>query len=149
MKVTESQVTKMVIIGAERLDPVTAIFEDTGDASGKFIIECYGESWSHYWGNMGPSKSVRDFFLSCSCEYLANKCVSHTREIDFDAISAQIERQVDSWDELRDQEELMIDHYGDDWNLVLPVRDTQEYTYFSRIAQAVKDAIVHLKEQSK
>lgn len=72
MKVERSQVTKLTITGAHRLDPITVFAEDIGPRQGKITIECWGKSWSAYWGGMGDS-SIAEFFRSCSTDYIANK----------------------------------------------------------------------------
>lgn len=75
MKIETSTVTKLVIsdlINSEhRLDPVTVYAEDLGPRQGKIIIECYGKSWSAYWGGCGD-KGVISFFRSCNSDYLVN-----------------------------------------------------------------------------
>lgn len=147
MNITESQVTKIVITKHESLDPITAIFEDFGPAQGKFLIECWGESWSHYWGAMGPGSTVRQFFLSCSADYLACKCVKNTRVTDYDAISAKIDELVCSDDDLVENGDLMREHYGDDWRMDLPQTNSTEYLYFCRIVEAVKAALRQLATQ--
>lgn len=83
VKVEASTVTKLLItdlMGApHNLDPVTVIIEDLGvraerdehkTRQGKIIIECYGESWSYYWGSMGD-RTVAQFFTGESVDYLA------------------------------------------------------------------------------
>lgn len=75
MKIETSTVTKMVISdllnSKHRLDPVTVYAEDLGPSQGKIIIECYGKSWSAYWGGCGD-KGVISFFCSCNTDYLVN-----------------------------------------------------------------------------
>lgn len=75
MKIETSTVTKLVIsdlINSEfRLDPVTVYAEDLGPRQGKIIIECYGKSWSAYWGGCGE-QGVIAFFRSCNTDYLVN-----------------------------------------------------------------------------
>lgn len=83
MKVETTTVTKLLItdlMGAPyNVDPVTVIIEDLGvraerdehkTRQGKIIIECYGESWSYYWGSMSD-RLVAQFFTDCSVDYLA------------------------------------------------------------------------------
>ncbi|WP_417778637.1 hypothetical protein [Stutzerimonas xanthomarina] len=85
MKTETTQITKLLISDLmgepHKLDPVTVILEDIGhrvismaDGSyttrqGKIIIECYGKSWSAYWGGMG-NRTVAQFFSDEHCEYL-------------------------------------------------------------------------------
>ncbi len=94
MKVETSTVTKLLIsdlINSElHLDPVTVFLEDLGQRTyeyddkpshisrqGKVIIECYGESWSAYWGGMGD-RQVAKFFADCSVDYLSGCLVRGT-----------------------------------------------------------------------
>lgn len=82
MEIEKSQVTKLLITGGDRLDPITVFIEDLGSRTikredkpdhitrqGKITIECYGESWSSYWGGMGP-RTVAQFFCDCGDDYL-------------------------------------------------------------------------------
>ena len=70
MKVETSQVTKVVLKELDRLDPVTIVLENYEPGKGKIIIECYGKSWSSYWGGMSGD-SVEVFFCRCDEHYLA------------------------------------------------------------------------------
>ena len=116
MKIETSTVTKLVLSELERLDPVTVILEDLGPNQGKMIIECYGKSWSTYWGGMGGT--LMDFLARVSAEYIANRmwdhCQSQTLH-DFEAFEVAAKRKViddrrkrlahkdearDAWDEI-------------------------------------------------
>lgn len=72
MKIERSEVTKLVITDIPRLDPVTVFAEDIGPRQGKIVIECYGRSWSAYWGGMGE-RSIVEFFCSCNVGYIADR----------------------------------------------------------------------------
>lgn len=92
MNIERTQVTKLVITGAEALDPITVILEDLGSSTykedsgdrisrqGKVIIECYGESWSAYWGGMG-NRTVAQFITGESVEYVVG-CLARGGVID-------------------------------------------------------------------
>jgi len=93
MNIERTQVTKLVITGAEALDPITVILEDLGSRThkregepdhisrqGKVIIECYGESWSGYWGGMG-NRTVAQFITDESVEYVVG-CLARGSVID-------------------------------------------------------------------
>lgn len=82
MKTETTQITKLLIsdlMGEPyKLDPVTVIIEDLGvraeigdhkTRQGKIIIECYGRSWTAYWGSMGD-RTVAQFFNDCNADYL-------------------------------------------------------------------------------
>lgn len=92
MNVESSQVTKLTITGADSLDCITVFIEDLGGrnvklpdkpdyitSAGKVTIECYGESWSAYWGAMGE-RNVEQFFAKCSVDYLVG-CLARGAEI--------------------------------------------------------------------
>lgn len=94
LKVERSTVTKLVITGAPRLDPITAFLEDFGrrdcqtesnpnyqTAQGKITINCWDKSWSAYWGGMGP-RTVAEFVADCGWDYVLNcldRGISSTR----------------------------------------------------------------------
>jgi hypothetical protein len=95
MKIEQSTVTKLTITEAPRLDPITVYLEDIGPHQGKVIIECYGKSWSAYWGGCGD-KGVAAFFRSCSDDYLAN-CLERGIDasiVDGDSIKDGALRQI-------------------------------------------------------
>ncbi len=73
MKIETTQVTKLLISDLmaepQKLDPVTVILEDHAPGKGRIIIECYGKSWSSYWGAMGK-ETIAQFFATCSADYL-------------------------------------------------------------------------------
>nr|WP_298118265.1 hypothetical protein [uncultured Pseudomonas sp.] len=89
MRIERTSVTKLLISDLiatqHKLDPVTVFLEDLGPNNsgsdptrisrrGKIIIECYGKSWSSYWGAMGDRK-LAHFFCDCSADYLIG-CLS-------------------------------------------------------------------------
>lgn len=94
LQVERSTVTKLVITGASRLDPITVFFEDFGrrdcpiesdpnyqTAQGKITINCWDKSWNAYWGGMGP-RTVAEFVADCGWDYVLNcldRGISSTR----------------------------------------------------------------------
>jgi len=94
LKVERSTVTKLVITGAPRLDPITVFLEDLGrrdcptesdpnyqTAQGKITINCWDKSWNAYWGGMGP-RTVAEFVVKCGWDYVLNcldRGISSTR----------------------------------------------------------------------
>lgn len=81
LQVERSTVTKLVITGAPRLDPITVFLEDFGrrdcptesnpnyqTAQGKITINCWDNSWNAYWGGMGP-RTVAEFVADCGWDY--------------------------------------------------------------------------------
>lgn len=90
MNIEQSVATKLLISQVESTDPITVYLEDLGSRTrdeaegktsvsrqGKIVIECYGESWSAYWGAMGD-RTVSKFFADCGSDYLANCLVRGT-----------------------------------------------------------------------
>ena len=94
LKVERSTVTKLVITGAARLDPITVFLEDFGrrdcptesdpnyqTAQGKITINCWDKSWNAYWGGMGP-RTIAEFVADCGWDYVLNcldRGISSTR----------------------------------------------------------------------
>lgn len=97
MKVSTSNIKKLLIedvLSSHKLDPVTVILEDIEPRKGKIIIECYGQSWSAYWGGMGDS-SIAEFFCSCDKHYIAGNLSSLRSQItDYNAVSDMIKKNV-------------------------------------------------------
>lgn len=94
MKIERSEVTKLVITDIPRLDPITVFAEDIGPRQGKIVIECYGRSWSAYWGGMGE-RCIAEFFCSCSVDYIAGRMGEVQSDItDSKAIADGARRQI-------------------------------------------------------
>lgn len=95
MKIEKSTVTKLTITGAPALDPITVILEDIEPRRGKIIIECYGKSWSSYWGGMGE-RTIAQFFCSCDEHYIAKNLDQgiHASVVDADSIKDGALRHV-------------------------------------------------------
>ncbi len=72
MRIEPAKVDAFTIFGAPALDPVTVVMQDFGGGSGRFIVECYGEAWSAWWGAMG-NDDLRGFVTTCSADYVANR----------------------------------------------------------------------------
>src|SRR5690606_17064159 len=98
MRVETSTCTKVVIsdlINSEfKLDPVTVYLNDIGPRQGKITIECYGQSWSAFWGGMGD-RTIAEFFCSCDEHYLAGK-LSNIRSVvdDLEALPAIARNEI-------------------------------------------------------
>lgn len=95
MKIETSTVTKLTITGAPALDPITVILEDIEPRKGKIIIECYGKSWSAYWGGMGD-RTIAQFFCSMDEHYIAKNLDQgiDSSIVDSDSIKDGALRQV-------------------------------------------------------
>lgn len=165
MKVASSLVKKLRITDIENLDPVTVIAEDFGPGSGKIIIECFGESWSHFWSCMGDEYTLETFFCKASDDYIAGKlCRGSTDEPDWGALPELIKKSVltlrkdcelskDDAREYYDNARYVTDEFsvhtyqelicatlGGDWMFRIPNKATREYTYLMRIIPVVKQA---------
>lgn len=108
MHIETSQITKLSITDLmgepHRLDPVSVFLEDLGvrassgdhkTRQGKIIIECYGKSWSAYWGSMGD-RTVAQFFSDEHSEYLIGCLAPSLRSSQFsgDALVDKAKRVV-------------------------------------------------------
>jgi len=96
MKIEKSTVTKLKLTDLDRLDPITIFIEDYELGKGKITFECFGKSWSYFWGGMG-GRNVAEFFLSCNTAYLVNCLWDHsqpTTELDYDGLVLSIRKRV-------------------------------------------------------
>jgi hypothetical protein len=62
------------IFDVEGLDPITVILQDVKPEAGRLIVECYGQSWSSYWGAMG-NRSIAQFVAASDVDYLTTKLI--------------------------------------------------------------------------
>lgn len=53
MKVELSLITKVRITEVKNLDLINVTLDDITPGKGRIMIECYGKSWSSYWGGNG------------------------------------------------------------------------------------------------
>lgn len=70
LQVERSTVTKLVITGAPRLDPITVFLEDLAPCKGKITVSCWGKSWTAYWGGMWDGLSIGQFFCELNTGYI-------------------------------------------------------------------------------
>ena len=70
LKVERSTVTKLVITGAPRLDPITVFLEDLAPCKGKITVSCWGKSWTAYWGGMWDGLNIGQFFCELQTGYI-------------------------------------------------------------------------------
>lgn len=98
MKIEQSTAIKLRITEVESLDPITIFLEDYEIGKGKIVIECYGKSWSSYWGAMS-GQTIAQFFCSCNHSYLiSNLCgVISSTEPDYDAFLPVVRNRVLCW----------------------------------------------------
>lgn len=169
MKIERTQVTKLLITDVPRLDPITVFLEDLGPNRGKMIIECYGRSWSAYWGGMGGT--LDEFLRSVSADYLTG-CLARGAEIqssvyDPEGLETMLKRELlkerraylssvskrrarEMWEEIESMDfehpyhirsNLLVELIGDDWHCALPEKPHPDWTYLLRIVETIKEAI--------
>lgn len=94
MKIEQSHVVRLKITEVLGLDPISVFLEDLGPRRGKITIECYGKSWSAYWGGMGD-RTIAEFFCSCSVDYIAGNMTDERSSIvDETSIEEGARRQI-------------------------------------------------------
>lgn len=139
MKIIEKTVTKRTLTELDALDPVTFIAEDFGPGQGKLTIDCYGKSWTNYWGGMG-SENIMEFISTCNTEYIADKMFEGRSTVtDYNKISDDIGECVDR-DSMAFFTEKLTEKYGSDWCMDLPTCNDSDYLYLCRIIDAVREA---------
>jgi len=174
MRITSSQVIKHRITDLFALDPVTVIAEDIEPGKGKITIECYGESWTAYWGAMGETKTISQFFCSCDKHYLAGKLSDIDANIvDWDGMPDKMRELVLTCrrrgdldkDEARDiydeccsitsevhahiHHDIMEKVIGDEWWREIPEIANPKYDYLCRIIEAVQGAFRQLESDKE
>ena len=146
MKIKKSEVTKLLLTEVDALDPITVFLEDFEPRQGKITIECYGKSWSSYWGGMG-SRTISEFFCSCDEHYLAKNLSDIKSEIfDIDQIRTDAkEKGIECWrDDPWNDYEFLEEMYGSDpvnWGDSLPTTSNSDYEYLCRIIKTVQTAL--------
>lgn len=176
MKIERSQVTKLVIKDVPRLDPITLYAEDLGPNHGKMTVECYGRSWSAYWGGMGGT--LDEFLRRVSADYLTG-CLARGAEIqrsvyDPGGLEAMLKREVikerrvylsrftkqrarEIWSEIEDldfehpfhiRSNLLVELIGDDWHCALPEKINPDWQYLHRIMEVVHAAYNEQTEEA-
>lgn len=168
MKIETTNVIKVLISELTNLDPITVILEDFGPGQGKIIIECWGQSWSSYWGSMGD-RTIAQFFISCSEDYIIGKLSPLLRDsvVDTDALPEFVRKEIsrgrklmlyteeearELWDKAEyisdpvESRDLLCQVLGDEWwRHDLPEKPNHEYVYLCRIIEAVKTALKALE----
>lgn len=161
LTITATAITKYVITGGERLDPITVILEDLGPGQGRIIIECYGKTWSAYWGAM--ARPIAAFILQADNGYLVGKLapgLDSTIPDDGDALTIKAKGEIirrrrlgdltsDTARDLFDRcdtltttdSDSMYAIFGDDWWNDLPTMPNPAYDYIDRIVTAVRDGL--------
>ncbi len=70
MKIETTQVTKLLITGAEGLDPISVYLEDFEPCKGKITVSCWDRTWHARWGGMWEGMNVGRFFCELSADYI-------------------------------------------------------------------------------
>ncbi|MCF5327420.1 hypothetical protein GIW15_25995, partial [Pseudomonas lurida] len=70
LQVERSTVTKLVITGAPNLEPITVFLEDLAPCKGKITVNCWGKSWTAYWGGMWEGLNIGQFFCELNTGYI-------------------------------------------------------------------------------
>ena len=94
MKIETKNVEKIKISGAKDLDPINIVFEYIDERRGQVNFDCYGESWSIYFGGM-PSAGVKDFFRTSPPDYLIDKASGLDPDVfDFDGLKSKLRKEI-------------------------------------------------------
>lgn len=114
MKVERHKIESIRIGGIKNLDPITVYLHDIAPRQGKITIECYGQSWSAYWGGMGDC-NIAAFFCGCDNGYLIGNLAGgiQSHVMDYDNLDQHLCRKVL---ERRRSEELTADHARELWD---------------------------------
>lgn len=70
LSIERSTVTKLVITGAQGLDPITVFLEDLAPRKGKITVSCWDKSWHAYWGGMWDGHTLAQFFCRLDEHYI-------------------------------------------------------------------------------
>ncbi|TFZ81463.1 hypothetical protein [Candidatus Macondimonas diazotrophica] len=134
-----------IITELDELDLVTLYVTNYKPGKGKLVIECFGETWVCCFSAMGCS-SIQEFILRSDNDYLLRKLLKETYETDFDKINKEAQKRgfdicAYSDIEIAMQADEMRECFGDDWQMNLPMCNTVEYHYVSKILDAIKEAL--------
>ena len=170
MKIEKSQITKVALTEVDGLDSITVILENYEPGKGKIIIECFGKSWSSYWGAMSGD-AIEVFFCRCDEHYLAGNLDSGirseiddlegladharddicTRRRELDLEKEEARKLFDLADDLEGVESLdsaasaMSEIFGDEWWYSIPEKPNPKYEYLCRIIKAVQSGLTMMK----
>ncbi|CAK1778224.1 conserved hypothetical protein [Vibrio crassostreae] len=119
MNIQHSTVFKLRITEVENIDPIEVYLEDLEPHKGQITLNCWGNSWTAFWGGMG-SRLITEFFRDCNpYEPIKNPCFIYRDEFE------------------------ELDFEGFD----VPERLTNEYRYLSKIIETVQTAICKQLDQ--
>lgn len=169
MQLQRTFVEKITISGYKNYSPISVIVE-TGETEDQATIRisCFGDEWSHYWGNMGGS--IADFFKRCDNNYLVNKLSNiPPKEEDLDSdwevmrdivLKARHKQEISKMDARQayyyilfykpDRHEFFhglpddlqpVEELREYWYIDWPMYDNPRYEYISGIIDAVRIAL--------
>lgn len=169
MKIESKLVTQLTITDVKNLDPIRVFMEDLGPNQGRLIIECYGKSWSTYWGSMGGT--LAEFIRDVNVGYIVGKISNIESEIfNPDGIKEHVKKEILSdrrnwnigpetarelWDaidleyvyeSLEANVGLMSKVFGEEWFHCVPMKPNPDYIYLERIVTAVKEAVEKMQQ---
>lgn len=168
MKIIEETIRRITISDVPKIDPVRVALEDIEPGKGRINIECYGTSWSCYWGGMGD-RTIAEFATSCDEHYLAGKLSSIKSTVfDPDKLKETLKREViddrrkrlinddearSRFDVIEDLDlpeseaqlwcisDKMYEILGDEWWCNLPDKPNPDYEYLCLIIRTVQQAL--------
>ena len=169
MKVTTGTVKRYYITELDRIDPITCYVENYQPGKGKIIIECFGQSWSSFWGAMGTG-DLQEFFVSANSDYLVtnlSNALHSTKKVSYEDWTPYAKKEVvrlrredpyemsaekarglyDRLDgePLYDHCDLLLSIYGGEWWYDWPQERNEDYYYLERVVEAVQEAFKETK----
>lgn len=169
MKVETTQTATYKITEVKALDLITVYCENFEPGKGKITVECYGQSWSAYWGGMS-GMTVERFFCSCDDGYISGNFGMHTPSLDsHEKFGEYLKKEIlklrrnnelsseeakDYWFDIEHTLHLVDDEplcqrtheiaqavIGDEWWYAIPKIPNPDYQYLCRIIKAVQEAL--------
>jgi len=175
MKVIKSQVNKITISDIQHMDTINVFMENFHPGAGRITIEMAGDSWSHYWSNMGEvTPTIETFILKCNNDYIIRKldCSIDSEIIDTYHQEEKVKKAIikqrrnrecrmekeyarELWDNLGELEDwggsehcpLICELYCDGWDTIIPRCPNPKYEKLDRIVHIVKEAIRSLDKE--
>ncbi|CAK2173495.1 hypothetical protein VCRA2119O240_50162 [Vibrio crassostreae] len=95
MNIQHSTVFKLRITEVENIDPIEVYLEDLEPHKGQITLNCWGNSWTAFWGGMG-SRLITEFFRDCNLGYLVGCLAPHMDkyEPDFHTFGSEMRQKV-------------------------------------------------------
>lgn len=96
MEIEKKDITQIKLTELDALDPITIYIEDIEPGRGKLTFECYGKTWTGFWGGTGCDTLI-EFLLSCNDDYIANRVWDHANEqeiLDYTKLTELVRAEV-------------------------------------------------------